>query len=380
MKGPMPFLVALLACAPVPPSAGRPTDEMAAALNALERRVCLTMGVRTNAPGDQCEPLVDRATYLEPLRDVFLAAPPIFRAYLCSFDRFYFDYHSAWNASVFVLPDSQSGKEFRSIGIRRGVMENRVHYADWATAWTQHWWTGGAIDHPESDSSLPHVEIESRLPGSSGILFHLMAHEVAHALAYDYGMHNRPTGKPFEPGEFGFLSWVSPQWEDSSGVIHLSVARESALEAVRRLDFNGNLDARLATLQSAQQQGRLFDPGADPVLGWTPAPRGSIATFLDRLDQSSFTTVFSTWHPEDDWTESFVIMMLPAIAQRFDIVSPQGKRVRVLQKAWDQSSAFTPKRRFLATTIDRALADFRDRHAASPTACLTAALADASRP
>jgi hypothetical protein len=163
-------------------------------------------------------------------------------------------------------------------------------------------------------------------------------------------------------------------------VVHLSLAREPALEAVRRLDFNGNLDARLAMLRSAEQQGRLFDPGADPVAGWTPAPRDGIATFLDRLDQSSFTTVFSTWHPEDDWTESFVIMMLPAIAQRFDIVSPQGKPVRVLQKALDNSSAFAPKRRFLATTIDRALADFRGRQATSPTDCLAAALAEAGRP
>ena len=168
MRGLLPLLAALLTCAPVSPPPSRPTQEMAAALSALEQKVCLTRGVRTNAPADQCEPSVDRATYLEPLQDVFLAAPPIFKAYLCSFDRIYIDYHSAWNANFFVLPDSQSGREFRSIGIRRGVLENRVRYADWATAWTQHWWTGGAIDHPVSDSSLPHVEIESRLPGPNG--------------------------------------------------------------------------------------------------------------------------------------------------------------------------------------------------------------------
>jgi len=379
MKCVLTCLGALLACTPGPPSPIRPADQLIDALNTLERKVCLTVGVRANAPGDQCEAQVDRTAYLEPLREVFLAAPPIFKAYLCSMDRIYFDYHSAWNANFSVLPDSQSGKQFRSIGVRRGLLESRVRYADWATAWTQHWWTGGPIDHPSTDLDLPHVEVESRLPGESGILFHLMAHEVAHALAFDYGVFDRPSAKPFEPGEFGYLSWLAPQWPDSSQVVHPAVAREPALEAVRRLDFNGNLDARLTMLEAAEKQGRRFDPGAVPVQGWTPASRDGIATFLDRLDRSSFTTVFSTWHPEDDWTESFVMMTLPAIAERFDIIGPQGTRVRVLQKVSDDTSPFAPKRRFITRTIDRALADFRARQAASPNTCLAVALAAANR-
>jgi len=367
-----------LACAPRRPAATRPVGDMAEALSAMERKVCLTSGVRTNTPSDRCESPVDRAMYIEPLRDVFLAAPPVLKAYLCSMDRIYFDYHSAWNASFVVRPDSQSGKDYRSIGVRRGVLENRIRYTDWATAWTQHWWTGGPIDHPTSDPAFPRVETDSQLTGPSGILFQLLAHEVGHVLAYDYRVFHRPAGKLFKPAEFGYLSWISPQWEDSSDAVHAAVAREPAFEAVRRIDFTGNVMSRLAAMEAAEKEGHRFDPGAVAATGWTPTPRESIETFLDRLDRSSFTTVFSTWHPEDDWTESFMMMMLPAIARRFDIVSAGGRRVKVLAKTSDSGSPFGPKRRFIEHTIDRALADFRARQAASPNVCLAAALAGSS--
>ena len=370
-------LTLALACAYRQGPTDPPRDDLTKALSALERKVCLTIGDRANGPRDQCEPQVDRSTYLRPLRDVFVAAPPILKAYLCSLDRLYFDYHSPWNASFSALPDSQTGREYRSIAVRRGVLENKVRYIDWATAWTQHWWTGGPIDRPGKDPTLPRVELESSLSGPDGTLYHLVAHELGHLLDRDYGggLGRRPQNKPFEPGEFGYLSWTMPRYVDSNGVVHQAVARDSALEAVRKLDFDGNVKARLA-MMAAARNGRPFDPGVLAVQDWQPASRDGIATFLDRLDHSPFTTVFSTWRAEDDWTESFTAMMLPSIARRFDIVSAEGTRVRVLTKVLDDASPFAPKRRFIQRAIDRALADFRARQAASPSPCLAVALAE----
>jgi hypothetical protein len=125
-------------CARPQSSGAGGATELAAALDALDLKVCLTSGPRTNGPRDRCEPRPDRTTHLQPLREVFLAAPPILRAYLCSMDRIYFDYHSVWNANFFIVSDSVTSTEYRSIGVRRGVLENRVAYGDWATAWTQH--------------------------------------------------------------------------------------------------------------------------------------------------------------------------------------------------------------------------------------------------
>ena len=354
-----------------------PSDDLTKALGALERKVCLTIGDGTKGPTDRCEPQVDRSTYLRPLRDVFLVAPPILKAYLCSIDRLYFDYHSPWNASFAVFPDSQTGREYRIIAIRKGVLENQVRYVDWATAWTQHWWTGGPIDRPSKDPALPRVEIESRLSGPSGTLYHLLAHEVGHLLDRDYGggLRRRPVNKPFEPDEFGYLSWTLPRYVDANGAVHQAVARDSAFEMVRKLDFDGNVTARIA-MMAAAGNARPFDPGALAVQNWPPASRDGIATFLDRLDHSPFTTVFSTWRPEDDWTESFAMMMLPSITRRFDIVTTEGTRVRVLTKVLDDASPFAPKRRFIQRAIDRALTDFRARQAASPSPCLAAALAE----
>ena len=119
-------LALALACAHRQGPTDLPRDDLTKALDALERKVCLTIGDDTNGPRDQCEPQVDRSTYLQPLREVFLAAPPILKAYLCSLDRLYFDYHSPWNASFSVFPDSQTGSEYRSIAVRRGVLENKV--------------------------------------------------------------------------------------------------------------------------------------------------------------------------------------------------------------------------------------------------------------
>ena len=215
-------LALALACAPRQGPTNLPTADLTTALDALERKVCLTVGDRTNGPKDQCEPQVDRSTYLQPLRGVFSAAPPILKAYLCSVDRFYFDYYSPWNASFSVLPDSQTGSEYRSIAVRRGVLENKVRYGDWATAWTQHWWTGGPIDRPSSDPTLPRVEIESSLSGPAGTLYHLVAHEVGHLLDRDYGggLGRRPENKPFAPDEFGYLSWIVPRYVGVNSVVH----------------------------------------------------------------------------------------------------------------------------------------------------------------
>jgi hypothetical protein len=369
-------LALAVACAHRQPPADLPRDDLARALDALERKVCLTIGDRANGPSDRCEPQADRSTYLRPLREVFVAAPPILKAYLCSLDRLYFDYHAPWNASFSAFPDSQTGREYRTIAVRRGVLENKVRYADWATAWTQHWWTGGPNDRPSSDPTLPRVEIESDLSGPGGTLYHLLAHEVGHLLDRDFGggLGRRPANKPFEPGEFGYLSWTLPRSVDANGVVHQAVARDSALEAARELEFDGNLNARIAMLAAAGNA-RPFDAGALAVQNWRPASRAGIATFLDRLEHSPFTTVFSTWRPEDDWTESFAAMMLTSIARRFDLVTAEGTRVRVLTKVRDDASPFAPKRRFIQQAIDRALADFGARQAASPSFCLAVALA-----
>jgi hypothetical protein len=369
-------LALALACAHRQGPTDLPQDDLANGLDALERKVCLTIGDRTNGPRDQCEPHVDRSTYLRPLREVFSAAPPVLKAFLCSLDRLYFDYHSPWNASFSVFSAGRTGSEYRSIAVRRGVLENKVRYADWASAWTQHWWTGGPIDRPGDDPTLPRVEIESSLSGPAGTLFHLVAHEVGHLLDREYGggLGRRPDSKPFEPGEFGYLSWILPWYAGANGAVHQAVARDSALEAVRALDFDGNVKARIAMLAAAGNA-RSVDPGSLAVQNWQPASRDGIATFLDRLDHSPFTTVFSTWRPADDWTESFAMMMLPSIARRFDIVSGNGTRVRVLAKVLDDASPFAPKRRFIQAAIDRALTDFRARQAASPNPCLAVALA-----
>src|SRR5687768_18544277 len=117
-----------------------------------------------------------------------------------------------------------------------------------------------------------------------------------------------------------------PRYVDVHGVVHKAVAKDSALEAARELDFDGNLTARIA-MMAAAGNARTFDPGALSVENWRPASRDGIATFLDRLDRSPFTTVFSTWRPEDDWTESFAAMMLPSITRTYDIVTADGTRV-----------------------------------------------------
>jgi hypothetical protein len=218
--------------------------------------------------------------------------------------------------------------------------------------------------------------VESALGPVSTTLYQLIAHEAAHALDWDYRvtMRREPADRPFEPGDFGYISWMSPSYADTNGVVHRAIAREAAFEAVRGIDFDGDLEARLTMMSSAESGGRRFDPGALAIEHWRPASRDGIHTFLERLDQSTFTTVFSTWRPEDDWTESFAMVMLASVARRYDIVTNDGVRARVLAKVADAGSRFAPKRRYMQRVIDRALTDFRARQSASPTACLAAAL------
>src|SRR5215203_4020337 len=196
-------------------------------LDALERKICITIGARTYSSADKCESRVDRRTYVQPVFDVFRAAPPILKAYLCSLDRIYLDYQLIWNADFRITTDQLTQSEYRTIGVRRGLLERKVGYIDWASGWTQHWWTGAPIDRQGNDPALPRVE--SDLHRSSDVLFQLLAHEVAHALAYDYRavMRRQQSNKAFafEPGEFGFLSWISPGYSDSTGR-HGPVARE----------------------------------------------------------------------------------------------------------------------------------------------------------
>ena len=347
--------------------------DVPSAFATLERKICLTIGARTYSSADKCEPRVDRPTYVRPLFDVYRAAPPILKAYLCSLDRIYLDYELNWNADWRVTVDQQTQREYRTVGIRRGLLERNVGYVDWASGWAQHWWTGAAIDRPSNDPALPRVESDLRKP--SDVLFQLLAHEAAHILDYDYRvvLRRRPPNKPFEPGEFGFLSWISPRYDDSTGW-HSAVAREPGIQSVRTLDVDGNSAARLATRTAMEKQGKTWDAGIHEIANWRPAHHEGISKFLERLDSSSFTTVFSTWRPEDDWTDSFAMMMLTTIATRVDIVSPDGRRLRIFQKVSDPKSAFAPKRAFIQQVIDRALTDLRARHFGAPDPCFAAAL------
>lgn len=347
--------------------------DVPSALAALERKICLTIGARTYSSADKCDPRVDRPTYVQPLFDVYRAAPPILKAYLCSLDRIYLDYELNWNADWRVTVDQQTQREYRTIGIRRGLLERNVGYVDWASGWAQHWWTGAAIDRPSNDPALPRVESDLRQP--SDVLFQLLAHEAAHIVDYDYRvvLRRRPPNKPFEPGDFGFLSWISPRYNDSTGS-HSAVAREPGVESVRTFDVDGNIAARLATRTTMEKEGKTWDAGIPEIAHWRPSHREGISKFLEHLDSSSFTTIFSTWRPEDDWTDSFAMMMLTTIATRVDIVSPDGRRLRVLKKVSDPNSAFAPKRAFIQQVIDRALTDLRARHGRAPDACFAAAL------
>lgn len=342
-------------------------------LAALERKICLTIGARTYSSADKCEPQVDRPTYVQPVFDVYRAAPPILKAYLCSLDRIYLDYELNWNADWRVTVDRETQHEYRTVGIRRGLLERKVGYLDWASGWAQQWWTGAAIDRPGNDPTLPRVESDLHRP--SDVLFQLLAHETAHVLDYDYRvvLRRQPPNKSFEPGEFGFLSWLSPRYEDSTGW-RQAVAREPAVQSVRTLDVDGNSAARLATRTAMEKRGKAWDAGINAIANWRPAPRQGISKFLEQLGPSSFTTVFSTWRPEDDWTDSFAMMMLTTIATRVDIVSADGRRIRILQKVLDAKSAFAPKREFIQQVIDRALTDLRARHVGAPDACFADAL------
>ena len=316
---------------------------------------------------------MDRPTYVLPLVDVYQSAPPIVRAYLCSLDRIYFDDQLVWNADFRITTDQQSQSQYRTIGVRRGLLERKVGYIDWASGWTQHWWTGAAIDRPGNDPTLP--RIESDLHRASDVLFQLLAHEIAHVLAYDYRsvIRRQQSNTAFESGEFGFLSWISPGYSTSTGW-HGAVAREPRVQVVRTLDCDGNVSARMAMRTAMEKQGTTWDAGVHEITNWQPAPRDGIAKFLEQLGPSSFTTVFSTWRPEDDWTESFAMMMLTAIATRIDIVSADGGRIRILEKVSDAKSAFAPKRAFIQQVIDRALTDMRARQLRAPDACFAAAL------
>jgi hypothetical protein len=316
---------------------------------------------------------VDRQTYVQPLFDVYRAGPPILKAYLCSVDRIYLDNALLWNADFRITTDSQTGSQFRTIGVRRGLLERKVEYNDWASGWTQHWWTGGAIDRPINDPTLPRVE--SDLHGASDVLFHLLAHEIGHVLAYDYRslMRREQSNTAFEPGDFGFLSWISPGYSDSTGW-HDALAREPGVQVVRTLDFDGNVTARMAMRTAMGKQGTMWDAGVLEIANWQPASRDGIQTFFGQLGRSSFTTVFSTWQPADDWAESFAMIMLTKLATRIDVVTAEGGRFPILDKVSDARSAFAPKRQFIQQVIDRALTDMRARQVRATDACFAAAL------
>ena len=125
------------------PRTAQDTDTLSV-LDVLERKICLTIGARTFSSADKCESRVDRPTYVQPLFDVYRAAPPIFKAYLCSLDRIYIDNQLIWNADFRITTDDQTRRQYRTIGVRRGLLERKVSYNDWASGWTQHWWTGAS--------------------------------------------------------------------------------------------------------------------------------------------------------------------------------------------------------------------------------------------
>ena len=89
------------------PTTAQNTDTLRT-FDVLERKICLTIGARTYSPADTCESRVDRPTYVQPLFDVYRAAPPILKAYLCSLDRIYVDDQLIWNADFRITTDPRN--------------------------------------------------------------------------------------------------------------------------------------------------------------------------------------------------------------------------------------------------------------------------------
>lgn len=220
------WMVGAVSCAAAPAARPGQGPGPLSDLEVVERKVCLTIGRRTYSAADRCVARADRPTYIQPVLDVYRAAPPIMRAYLCSLDRIYLDSEPIWNGDFRIMIDPQTRREYRTIGVRRGVLERKVGYSAWASGWTQ-LWTGGPIDRPSREAALPRVESDLQRP--SDVLFHLLAHEVAHLLAYDYNAELRREQAPgaFEPGDFGLLIWISPGDSDSMGW-HSAVARPAS--------------------------------------------------------------------------------------------------------------------------------------------------------
>ena len=157
--------------------------------------------------------------------------------------------------------------------------------------------------------------------------------------------------------------------------LHLVAIREDTLGSLLWIQFlDGNVNARVSMRTAMEKQGIVWDAGVYEIANWQPSRRDGISKFLEQLGPSSFTTVFSTWQPADDWTESFAMMMLTTIATRIDIVGADGGRIRILGKVSDANSAFAPKRKFIQQVIDRALTDMRARYAVAPDACFASAL------
>ena len=127
-------MVCAVSCAVSRTTRTAQTTDTLRVLDVLERKICLTIGARTYSPADRCESRVDRTTYVQPLFDVYRAAPPILKAYLCSLDRIYLDDELIWNADFRITTDQQTQSEYRTVGVRRGLLARKVGYIDWPTA------------------------------------------------------------------------------------------------------------------------------------------------------------------------------------------------------------------------------------------------------
>ena len=128
------WLVSAVSCTVSRTTRTAQTTDTLRVSDVLERKICLTIGARTYSSADKCESRVDRPTYFQPLFDVYRAAPPIVKAYLCSLDRIYLDDELLWNADFRITTDQQTRSEYRTIGVRRGLPGRNVLLRDVAAA------------------------------------------------------------------------------------------------------------------------------------------------------------------------------------------------------------------------------------------------------
>ena len=91
------------------------------------------------------------------------------------------------------------------------MLENKVRYSDWATAWTQHWWTGGPDDRPATIPFCPAWKSNRVSVGRPApYIIRWRMRWATYWIDYGGGLGRRPENKPFEPGNFGTSAGPCP--------------------------------------------------------------------------------------------------------------------------------------------------------------------------